>query len=63
MYDEDAGGGYLHLATEVLGDRIFFEIVQRIGDYDGYGMSDAPVRMAAQRRRRAAHQPPGAPSA
>jgi 4-hydroxyphenylpyruvate dioxygenase len=63
MYDEDAGGGYLHLATEVLGDRIFFEIVQRLGDYDGYGMSDAPVRMAAQRRRRAAHQPAEAPSA
>jgi 4-hydroxyphenylpyruvate dioxygenase len=54
MYDEDASGGYLHLATVVLGDRVFFEVVQRIGDYDGYGTADAPVRMAAHRQARAA---------
>ncbi|SFL45527.1 sugar phosphate isomerase/epimerase and 4-hydroxyphenylpyruvate domain-containing protein [Geodermatophilus ruber] len=54
MYEEDAHGGYLHLATEVLGDRVFFEVVQRIGGYDGYGSADAPVRMAAHRRRRQA---------
>ena len=49
MYEEDAAGGYLHLATEVLGGRVFFEVVQRIGGYDGYGTADAPVRMAAHR--------------
>ena len=54
MYDEDAHGGYLHLATVVLGDRVFFEVVQRIGGYDGYGTADTPVRMAAHRRARAA---------
>ncbi|WNV73698.1 TIM barrel protein [Geodermatophilus sp. DSM 44513] len=54
MYEEDAHGGYLHLATEVLGDRVFFEVVQRLGGYDGYGTADAPVRMAAHRRRRQA---------
>ena len=54
MYDEDAAGGYLHLATLVLGDRVFFEVVQRLGGYDGYGTADAPVRMAAHRRARAA---------
>ncbi len=54
MYEEDAQGGYLHLATEVLGDRVFFEVVQRLDGYDGYGTTDAPVRMAAHRRRRQA---------
>lgn len=51
MYDEDRQGGYLHLATEVFGQRIFFEVVQRLDGYDGYGTENAPVRMAAQRRR------------
>lgn len=55
MYEEDTSGGYLHVATEVLGDRVFFEVVQRIGGYDGYGTADVPVRMAAQRRARVAH--------
>ncbi len=54
MYEEDGAGGYLHLATEVLGDRVFFEVVQRLGGYDGYGTADAPVRMAAHRRQRQA---------
>nr|WP_218860454.1 sugar phosphate isomerase/epimerase and 4-hydroxyphenylpyruvate domain-containing protein [Petropleomorpha daqingensis] len=52
MYEEDASGAYLHLATEVLGDRVFVEFVQRLRGYDGYGTLDAPVRMAAHRRAR-----------
>jgi 4-hydroxyphenylpyruvate dioxygenase len=52
FYDEDAHGSYLHLVTEVLGSRVFFEVVQRIGGYDGYGSVNAPVRMAAHRRLR-----------
>ena len=52
MYDEGERGGYLHLATLVLGDRVFFEVVQRLGGYDGYGSADAPVRMAAHRQAR-----------
>jgi len=52
FYDADATGGYLHLFTDVLGSRVFFEVVQRIGGYDGYGTPDAPVRMAAHRRLR-----------
>jgi 4-hydroxyphenylpyruvate dioxygenase len=55
FYDEDARGRYLHLATEVLGSRVFFEVVQRIDGYDGYGTANAPVRMAAHRRLRAEH--------
>ena len=54
FYDEDERGGYLHLVTEVLGSRVFFEVVQRIDGYDGYGTVNAPVRMAAHRRLRAA---------
>ncbi|MFW3168711.1 TIM barrel protein [Geodermatophilus sp. CPCC 206100] len=54
LYEEDARGGYLHLATELIGDRVFFEVVQRLGGYDGYGTADAPVRMAAHRRARSA---------
>jgi 4-hydroxyphenylpyruvate dioxygenase len=52
FYDGDEQGGYLHLATQVLGSRVFFEVVQRIGGYDGYGTANAPVRMAAHRRLR-----------
>lgn len=54
MYEEDGEGGYLHVATAVLGDRVFFEVVQRLRGYDGYGSTDLPVRMAAHRRARAA---------
>jgi 4-hydroxyphenylpyruvate dioxygenase len=57
MYEEDADGACLHLATRVLGDRVFFIAVQRLGGYDGYGTIDAPVRMAAHRRRRTALDP------
>ena len=55
FYDEDAHGRYLHLATVVLGSRVFFEVVQRLDGYDGYGTANAPVRMAAHRRLRARH--------
>jgi 4-hydroxyphenylpyruvate dioxygenase len=34
----------------MLGRRMFFEIVQRVGDYEGYGTPNLPVRMAAQYR-------------
>src|SRR3954454_3993349 len=53
LYDTDAGGQFLHFYTEILGGRVFFEVVQRIGGYAGYGEVNAPVRMAAHRRQRA----------
>jgi 4-hydroxyphenylpyruvate dioxygenase len=59
FYDETGGGAYLHLYTEVLGGRVFFEVVQRIRRYDGYGAPNAPVRMAAHRRARLAASPIG----
>ncbi len=53
LYDRDEHGEYLHLCTDMLGSRVFFEIVQRIDGYAGYGAaSTTPVRMAAHRQRR-----------
>ena len=52
LLDRDADGEFLHFYTEVLGSRVFFEVVQRVGGYDGYGEFNAPVRMAAHRRSR-----------
>jgi 4-hydroxyphenylpyruvate dioxygenase len=53
LYDRDEHGEYLHLCTDVLGSRVFFEIVQRIDGYAGYGAAGTtPVRMAAHRQRR-----------
>jgi 4-hydroxyphenylpyruvate dioxygenase len=49
LHDHDETGSFLHLYTPMVGRRLFFEVVQRIGDYDGYGAANAPVRMAAQR--------------
>ncbi|MFP5253757.1 MAG: TIM barrel protein [Actinomycetes bacterium] len=49
LYDRDASGEFLHFYTRRVG-RVFFEVVQRIGGYDGYGADNAPVRLAAQAR-------------
>jgi 4-hydroxyphenylpyruvate dioxygenase-like putative hemolysin/sugar phosphate isomerase/epimerase len=53
LYDRGEHGEYLHFFTEVLGSRVFFEVVQRIDGYAGYGApSSMPIRMAAHRRQR-----------
>jgi 4-hydroxyphenylpyruvate dioxygenase len=55
LYDRDGRGGeFFHFYTVMLGRRLFFEIVQRTGGYQGYGAPDSPVRMAAQVRYAAA---------
>lgn len=54
LHEQGRDGAYLQVCTEVLGGRIFLALVQRIGDADGYGWTDAPVRMAAHRRQRQA---------
>lgn len=56
LHEETAGGAYLQVCTEVLGGRVFLALVQRVGSHDGYGWTDAPVRMAAHRRRRLARE-------
>jgi 4-hydroxyphenylpyruvate dioxygenase len=49
LYDRDARGNeFVHFYTRTIGT-LFFEFVQRRGDYDGYGIDNAPVRLAAQR--------------
>ena len=52
LYDRDEVGEFLHAYTDPFDDRFFFEIVQRIGDYQQYGAANASVRMAAQAKRR-----------
>ncbi|MBV9334416.1 MAG: sugar phosphate isomerase/epimerase and 4-hydroxyphenylpyruvate domain-containing protein [Solirubrobacterales bacterium] len=49
LYDRTPGGEFLHFYTPIVGDRLFFEVVERRGDYDGYGAANAPIRMTAQR--------------
>lgn len=48
LYDRDETGAFIHFYTPTIGS-VFFEIVERVGDYDGYGSASAPVRLAAQR--------------
>jgi len=50
LYDRSPDGTFVHFYTRTVGS-VFFEFVQRIGDYDGYGTDNAPVRLAAQRVR------------
>jgi plastocyanin len=49
LYDRDEHGELLHVYTPLLGHRLFFEVLERRGGYDGYGAANSPVRMAAQR--------------
>ena len=58
LLDRNADGEFLHFYTDVLGGRVFFEVVQRIGGYAGYGEVNSPVRMAAHRRQRTARAAP-----
>jgi 4-hydroxyphenylpyruvate dioxygenase len=48
LYERTEAGEYFHAYTESFADRFFFEIVQRVGEYDGYGALNAPARLAAQ---------------
>ncbi|MEV4109814.1 VOC family protein, partial [Nonomuraea sp. NPDC049695] len=47
LYDRDEHGEFRHLYTVTVG-RVFFEIVQRTGGYQGYGAANAPIRLAVQ---------------
>jgi len=48
LYDRSANGEYFHIYTETFADRFFFEIVQRVDQYDAYGAFKAAARMASQ---------------
>jgi 4-hydroxyphenylpyruvate dioxygenase len=47
LYDRDERGAFLHFYTATVGS-VFFEVVQRIGGYDGFGAPNAPIRHAVQ---------------
>ena len=49
LYDRDANGEFFQIYTHAIGDRFFFELVER-RNYDGFGAANAPVRLAAQSR-------------
>jgi 4-hydroxyphenylpyruvate dioxygenase len=49
LYDRSERGEFLHFYVETQGARVFFEVVERRGEYDAYGAVNSPVRMAAQR--------------
>lgn len=57
MYDRDEAGEFLHFYTHPVGT-VFLEVVERRGDYRGYGAVNAPVRLAAQyqHRRSTSHE-------
>ncbi|WP_405824238.1 sugar phosphate isomerase/epimerase and 4-hydroxyphenylpyruvate domain-containing protein [Streptomyces sp. NBC_01390] len=54
LYDRDAQGEFRHCYTRTVG-RVFFELVQRDGGYQGYGAQNAPVRLAAQHAQHPLH--------
>nr|WP_295887886.1 sugar phosphate isomerase/epimerase and 4-hydroxyphenylpyruvate domain-containing protein [uncultured Devosia sp.] len=50
LFDRDAEGEFFQLYSTNVGEGFFFEIVQRHGNYSGYGAINAPFRIAAQKR-------------
>lgn len=49
MYDRNEEGEFFHFYTEEV-HGVFFEVVQRVGDYSRYGEANAFVRLASQAR-------------
>ena len=50
FYDQDDKGTFFQCYSKEFTGGLFFEIVQRDGDYQGYGAPNAPFRIAAQKR-------------
>ena len=50
LYDRDDQGEYFQIYSQTFGEGFFFEIVERRGNYAGYGAMNAPFRIGAQRR-------------
>jgi 4-hydroxyphenylpyruvate dioxygenase len=47
LYDRNETGEFLHAYTTVVGSQVYFELVERRGDYRGRPLADGPIRMAA----------------
>jgi 4-hydroxyphenylpyruvate dioxygenase len=54
LYDETPDGSFLHVFTTVIAGRFCVELVERIGNYTGFGATDTHVRLVAQAARLAA---------
>ncbi len=50
LYDQQDGTEYFQIYSRPIFNGFFFEIVERRSGYEGYGASNAPIRLAAQRR-------------
>lgn len=48
LYDRTENGEFLHVYSQKIQGRFYLELLQRIGDYDGYGSANTPIRLAAQ---------------
>ncbi|GAB2821945.1 dehydroshikimate dehydratase QsuB [Alpinimonas psychrophila] len=48
LFDSNEDGNFFHFYTQPIGS-LFFEIIQRVDGYDGYGASNAFVRLSSQR--------------
>lgn len=58
LYDRDDRGGELfHVYTRAVADRFYVEVLQRTGDYSGFGSPNTPVRLAAQTAQKADARP------
>ncbi len=57
LYDADPSGELLHWFTEMVGDRLFFEVVERRGGYGGFGAANSPVRLSVQLRPHEVQEP------
>jgi 4-hydroxyphenylpyruvate dioxygenase len=49
LYDREGEGEFFQIYTHTFDERFFFEIVQR-RNYEGFGATNAAVRLAAQTR-------------
>jgi len=50
LYDEDDQGAFYQFYSKPFPGGLFFEVVQRVDAYDGYGAPNAAFRIAAQKR-------------
>ena len=48
LFDQTPLGAFFHIYTPRFADRFFFEVVQRVGGYDGYGALNGAARLASE---------------
>ncbi len=48
LFDRMGSGSYFHIYTEDVSQRFFFELVQRVDGYDGYGVLNSAMKLASQ---------------